>query len=256
VLVSEFMLQQTSVARVLGRFEAFIDRFPTPSALADSELADALALWQGLGYPRRCRNLRDAAVAMRAEHSGAVPATLEGLLALPGVGPYTARAVLAFAHGIDAAPVDTNVARVLARLCGRSLTARAAQSIADELVPLGRAWEWNQIVMDLGAMVCTARAPRCEQCPVVSVCAWAGDRGVEDPATATAGTSRPQGRFEGSDRQMRGRAMRALGESALSGDELAAAMGLGEDPARAGRLIDDLVAERLVRRDGAVFRLG
>lgn len=256
VLVSEVMLQQTSVARVLGRWEAFMEAFPSPAALAGADLADALVLWQGLGYPRRCRNLRDAAVRMCSDHAGAVPDIFEDLLALPGVGQYTARAVLAFAHESDVAPVDTNVARVLSRLAGRSLSAKETQERADELVPRGQAWEWNQIVMDFGAMVCTARSPRCDDCPVWRACAFGSGPGLADPAPSTAGTSRPQGRFEGSDRQMRGRAMRALAGGPLSTDELVAAMGLGHDTARALRLVSDLMAERLVSGDGVVFRLG
>ena len=125
VLVSEVMLQQTSVGRVLPKYEAFMKAFPSPAALAAAPLGDALQLWQGLGYPRRCRNLRDAATVIARDHGGEVPATLGQLLALPGVGQYTARAVLAFAHGSDAAVVDTNVSRVLSRLDNAPMSARA-----------------------------------------------------------------------------------------------------------------------------------
>jgi A/G-specific adenine glycosylase len=257
VLVSEVMLQQTSVARVLPRYAAFMEEFPSPAALAAAPLGDALRLWQGLGYPRRCRNLRDAASVIVRDHAGDVPATLEGLLALPGVGQYTARAVMAFAHGRDAAVVDTNVSRVLSRLDSASMNARELQARADALVPQGQAWEWNQVIMDLGARVCTARNPSCGSCPLSRQCRWraASRDGAADPAPASAGASRPQARFEGSDRQARGRAMRALAAGCRPEADVIAAMGLDHDTARARRLVDDLVREGLAARDGGVLSL-
>ena len=257
VLVSEVMLQQTSVSRVQPKYEAFMQVFPSPAALAAAALGDALQLWQGLGYPRRCRNLRDAASVVARDHAGEVPATLEGLLALPGVGQYTARAVLAFAHGADAAVVDTNVSRVLSRLDNASMKARELQARADALVPQGQAWEWNQVIMDLGARVCTARNPSCGSCPLARQCRWraASLHGAADPAPASAGASRPQARFEGSDRQARGRAMRALAKGCRPEADVIAAMGLDHDTARARRLVDDLVREGLAARDGGVLSL-
>ena len=257
VLVSEVMLQQTSVSRVLPKYGAFMQAFPSPAALAAAALGDALQLWQGLGYPRRCRNLRDAASVVARDHAGEVPATLEGLLALPGVGQYTARAVLAFAHGADAAVVDTNVSRVLSRLDNASMSARELQARADALVPQGQAWEWNQVIMDLGARVCTARNPSCGSCPLARQCRWraASRDGAADPAPASAGASRPQARFEGSDRQARGRAMRALAAGCRPEADVIAAMGLDHDTARARRLVDDLVREGLAARDGGVLSL-
>jgi A/G-specific adenine glycosylase len=246
ILVSEVMLQQTSVARVLPKFEAFASEYPTPARLAAAPLGDVLVLWQGLGYPRRCRNLHLAACAIVEAHGGRVPDTLDELLSLPGVGAYTARAVLAFAHRSDVAVVDTNVSRVLSRLDGSSMSARELQSRADALVPRGLAWEWNQVIMDLGARLCTARSPNCAACPVRTWCTWRGDG--PDPAPASAGASRPQGRFEGSDRQARGRALRALAGGSCSRGDLAAAMGV--DSERARRLIDALVSEGLVVESG------
>ncbi len=241
------MLQQTSVARVLPKFEAFIDEFPTPSALAQAPLGDALRLWSGLGYPRRCRNLREAAIAITDEHGGVFPATLDTLMHLPGVGGYTARAVLAFAFDHDVAVVDTNVSRVLSRLQGEPMGARALQSLADDLVPAGMGWEWNQVMMDFGARWCTARAPRCGECELSRLCRW---RGVgQDPAPRSAGASRPQARFEGSDRQARGRAMRAVGDGVTVQADVVRAMGLADD-ARAVALIDALVGEGLLKRRG------
>lgn len=247
VLVSEVMLQQTSVSRVVPKFEAFVEAFPAPLDLASAPLADALALWQGLGYPRRCRNLQLAATAIVENHGGCVPSNLGDLLALPGVGAYTARAVLAFAHRVDVGVVDTNVSRVVSRLDGRSMTARELQTRADEFVPSGLAWEWNQVLMDLGARVCTARAPRCIDCPVRDGCSWKGVG--DDPAPASAGASRPQARFEGSDRQARGRAVRALTSGERSFVDLVEAMGVDRD--RAARLLAALVADGLaVNFDG------
>ena len=255
VLVSEVMLQQTSVARVLQRYSAFIERFPTPAALAGAPLGEALALWQGLGYPRRCRNLHAAATVVAAEMDGELPRSLESLLSLPGVGQYTARAVLAFTRSADTAVVDTNVSRVLSRLDGRPMTARELQQRADSLVPQGLAWEWNQVLMDFGATRCTARNPSCRDCPLAPECRWAGDPDVADPAPMSAAASRPQARFEGSDRQARGRAMRALVDGPRTRGQLVEVMALGDDPGRAHGLLDALVAEGLAADDGVVVSL-
>ena len=248
VLVSEVMLQQTSVARVLPKFDAFIQAFPTPHALASSQLGDALQLWSGLGYPRRCRNLREAAMVIERDFHGVMPNTLEDLLLLPGVGQYTARAVLAFAHDVDVAVVDTNVSRVLSRLEGKPLKTKELQVMADSLLPLGLAWEWNQIMMDFGARHCTARSPQCEECPVSALCVWHGDG--DDPAPASAGASKPQARFEGSDRQARGRAMKAVGNGITAMDEIVSHMRLDHDIDRAMRLLNALCDEGLLLRSG------
>ncbi|MFM7262441.1 MAG: A/G-specific adenine glycosylase [Acidimicrobiales bacterium] len=255
VLVSEVMLQQTSVARVLQRYDAFVERFPTPAALANAPLGEALALWQGLGYPRQCRNLHAAATVVAGRMGGELPRSLDELLSLPGIGQYTARAVLAFTRSADAAVVDTNVSRVLSRLDGRSMTARELQQRADALVPQGLAWEWNQVLMDFGATRCTARKPDCGACPLAGECAWAGDPGVADPAPMSAAASRPQARFEGSDRQARGRAMRALVDGPRTRGQLVDVMALDGDPGRAHGLLDALVAEGLAVEDGAVVSL-
>ena len=244
VLVSEVMLQQTQVARVLPKWSAFITEFPTPAECADAALGDVLRLWQGLGYPRRARNLHAAAVEI--DRLGSFPSTLEGLLALPGVGAYTARAVLAFAFEADAAVVDTNIARVLARFAGQRLTPKHAQTLADTAVPPGESWAWNQCLMDLGAAVCTSASPECAVCPLQRRCAWRG-RG-DDPAVGSAGVSRTQGRFDGSDRQARGHLLRRLGDGGVAASDAATVM--QRDVAVAARLVDDLVREGLVRRSG------
>jgi A/G-specific adenine glycosylase len=249
VLVSEVMLQQTQVARVIPAWQAFMSAFPDPSACAAAPLGDVLRRWQGLGYPRRARSLHVAATEV--VRLGSFPSTLDGLLLLPGVGPYTARAVLAFSFEIDVAVVDTNIARVLARVEGRRLTARQAQSLADDALAPGASWEWNQAVMDLGATVCRPAAPQCADCPAQVSCAW---RGVgPDPAVGSAGVSGRQAPFEGSDRQARGRLMRVLVERAVR--ESDAAVATQRSPATTARLVSALVTEGLVVRDDGWLRL-
>ena len=244
VLVSEVMAQQTQVARIIPRWEAFMERFPTPESLAEAPLADLLRLWQGLGYPRRARALHEA--ARRIRDSGRFPSTVEQLMDLPGVGPYTARAVAAFAFDLDVGVLDTNVGRLLARLAGERLRPAAAQSMADDLVPKGDAWIWNQVVMDFGATVCTARTPRCDGCPVNKQCVWAGSTERADPAQGSAGVSGKQARFEGSDRQARGRLLAALVDGPILA--VAVAVVMERDSVVADRLLADLVAEGLCRR--------
>ena len=247
VLVSEVMLQQTSVARVLPKYDAFIAEFPTPEALATAPLGDALRLWSGLGYPRRCRNLREAARVIVDTFEGEFPSDIDELLSLPGVGQYTSRAVLAFAFEQDVAVVDTNVSRVLSRLEGQSMKAKELQVLADALVPEGLGWEWNQVMMDFGARHCTARAPQCAQCPLRRQCRWKSVG--EDPAPASAGASKPQARFEGSDRQARGRAMRAVADGSHSLVRITQAMALA-DTSRAQSLVEALINEGLLVRQG------
>lgn len=260
VLVSEVMAQQTQVSRVIPKWTQFMVEYPTPHACAQAPLADLLRLWSGLGYPRRCKNLHDAARLIVAKHGGEVPGDIDALRALPGVGPYTARAVLAFADDIDVAVVDTNVARVLARLSGRVLSARESQACADAVLPHGRSWEWNQVIMDFGAQVCVARTPRCSECTIAAQCAtwsamqgeWCGDR---DPAPASAFTSKPQARFDGSDRQARGRLLRALATAAVPCSDVANVMRLTDQPVRANRLVDSLIRDGLVVREDDWCRL-
>jgi A/G-specific adenine glycosylase len=252
VLVSEVMLAQTQAARVVPRWEAFVRRWPDPSSCAGAPVAEIIAAWNGLGYNRRAVLLHRAATAIVERHGGAVPSNLTDLLALPGVGPYTARAVMAFAFARSVGVVDTNAARVLARaMSGRPLTRAEAQSLADRSVPAGRGWEWNQAMLDLGALHCTARTPSCSSCPLGpaagSSCAWTR-RGGPDPAVGSAGTSRPQSRFAGSDRQGRGRLVAAMAASPSTGirtEELAAHAGWPDDPRRALAVAHRLVADGL-----------
>jgi A/G-specific adenine glycosylase len=256
VLVCEVMAQQTQVARVAERWAPFLDQFPDPAAVARAPVGVLLQAWTGLGYNRRALNLHRCAVTVVERHGGRLPASLPELLALPGIGPYTARAVLAFAFEDDAAIVDTNTARVLARWAGHRLTPAAAQAAADDALVVGQAWAWNQAMLDLGAGVCTRRAPRCGHCPVRERCAW-HQRGLTgpDPADGSAGVSGGQARFVGSDRQGRGRLVEALRSRSVPSAELAEVMGWPSDTARAERLAAALVAEGMVRFDGGAYRL-
>ena len=256
ILVSETMLQQTQVARVIPRFERFMERFPTPEACADVQAGEVVRWWSGLGYNSRAVRLHAAAHVVARGLGGRFPSTLAGLRALPGVGPYTARAVLAFAYEADAAVVDTNVARTLARWHGRSLRPAEVQELADAGLPASRAWAWNQSLLDLGATVCTAGRPGCGACPLAGGCAWrrAGCT-LPDPAVGSAHTGSRQSTFEGSDRQGRGRLVRALADGDVEQSAVAGVMGWPDDPARAGRVASRLVRDGLAVLDGGVFRL-
>lgn len=250
VLVSEVMLQQTQAPRVVPRWQQFLDQFPTPAACAAASLGDILRAWQGLGYPRRARNLH--LTAHRIVELGGFPTDLEGLLGLPGVGAYTARAVLAFSFEQDAAVVDTNIARVYARVAGRQLTARQVQAIADESLPTGDGWVWNQCLMDLGAVLCRPSSPSCRDCPVRSVCAWHGS-GLPDPAVGSSGVSVKQAKFDGSDRQARGRLMKALSSGPVERVSIARMMRTDAD--KADKLLRTLVADGLCVADSLTVRL-
>ena len=249
VLVSELMLQQTQVARVVPKYAAFLERFPTVAACAAAPAGDVVRSWAGLGYNRRALNLHAAARACVERHGGELPATLAELQALPGIGPYTARAVQAFARNADVGVLDTNAARVLARLGGRRLTMKEAQAGADAAVPPGgHGWAWNQAMLDLGATICTKRVVRCADCPVTAHCAW-HLAGHPDPDPA-APDSR-QSRFDGSDRQGRGRLVDALRQGPVPVDGIPAAAGWPDDPLRSHRVADGLMADGLaVERAG------
>jgi A/G-specific adenine glycosylase len=247
VLVSERMLQQTQVPRVVPRHRSFLQRFPTVTACADAPLSAVVEEWAGLGYNRRAVNLHTCATIVRDRHGGVMPDDLDELLALPGVGPYTARAVLVFAFGRDVGLVDTNAGRFVARaLAGRALSPREAQALADAAVPRGRGWEWGQAVFDLGATTCTKRAPACERCPVRASCAWAAAGfPAPDPIVGSAGISRGQSRFAGSFRQGRGRLVDALRGGAVAEGDIAHAAGWPDAPDRAADAARSLVDDGL-----------
>lgn len=247
-LVSEFMLQQTPVARVIPALERWLTRWPTPADLASVPPGEAVRAWERLGYPRRALNLHGAASAIAERHGNVVPASVDELLALPGVGPYTARAVAAFAYGIRTPVVDTNVRRVLARAVrgdGEAGPARTTVDLAEmeSLLPddAARARLVNAGTMELGQTVCTARSPRCDECPISDLCAW---RAAGYPPYL--GTRAPvQKRYEGSDRQVRGLVLRELRASEIPVPAEVIA-GLWPDAVQLARATDGLLRDGLV----------
>ncbi len=256
VLVAEVMLQQTQVVRVIPKWEAFLRAFPAPPACGAADLAEVLDLWHGLGYPRRGRNLWLTAQRCVEHHGGRLPTRLEDLMDLPGIGPYTARAVAVFADEQHHGVVDTNIARVLARVGGHRLTPSRAQRLADELVPEGWPWLWNQALMDIGASYCRP-TPTCDECPLRRSCRWwQRGRPDPDPAIGTAHSSGRQSRFEGSDRQGRGRLLAAMRVTAVARSDLAESAGWPNDPQRAQRVVEGLVCDGLVTRVGDRYHLG
>ena len=235
VYVSEIMLQQTPVVRVLPAWHEWLRRWPTPAALADDTPGEAIRAWGRLGYPRRAKRLHEAAVIMRDRFGGEVPADEADLLSLPGVGEYTAAAVAAFAYGRDAVVVDVNVRRLLVRVLtggdpAPSFTAAertlAAEVHADVEVPAAL---WAAAAMEFGALVCTARNPDCANCPLAEVCNWVptGQR-----------TSRPQA-YEGTDRQARGAVLAVLREGPADAFEW-------PDAEQLQRALDSLLADGLI----------
>ncbi|MFP7760751.1 A/G-specific adenine glycosylase [Marisediminicola sp. LYQ134] len=257
ILVSEIMLQQTPVVRVIPRLEMFLERWPTPAHLADATAGDVVRAWDRLGYPRRALNLHRAAIAIVERHDGVVPSDVDELLALPGIGDYTARAVAVFAFGLRHPVVDTNVRRVLARAVAgvaeagapstrRDLAAMSAMLPADD----AEARVFNAATMELGAVVCTARAPRCGACPIAESCAWRAAgfpafEGVRAPA---------QKSFAGSDRHVRGLVLQALRSSDHPVDE-SAVRTVWHDEEQLARATAGLVADGLVVRSNGTLAL-
>jgi len=253
VLVAEVMLQQTQIDRVLLKWPAFLEEFPTATSCAVAPTSEVVKQWEGMGFNRRAVLLHQAAKSIKDNHGGEVPLELDELLLLPGVGPYTARAILAFAYEQDSAVVDTNVGRVLARWTGRRLKPAEAQELADRSVPLGEGWGWNQAVLDFGSMVCRSKNPKCEKCPIHSSCSWQGI-GV-DPAKGSAGVSGTQSKFEGSDRQGRGKLVAALRKKPIKKSELAEIMGWPLDPKRAERVASTVISDGLATSEGDTLSL-
>lgn len=256
ILVSELMLQQTQVTRVVDRWPRFLARFPDVASCAGAPAGEVITEWAGLGYNRRALNLHRTARIVVADHGGRFPTALADLLALPGVGPYTARAVRVFALETDDGVLDTNVARILARARGRPLGRAEAQRLADASVPAGHGWAWNQALLDVGAVHCTARQPSCRRCPLAPGCRWYHDgRPEPDPAVGSAGVSGSQGRFAGSDRQGRGRLVAALRAGPVSAADLPAVVGWPDDPDRATRIAGGVVRDGLAVLDGSTYDL-
>lgn len=253
VMVSEFMLQQTPVARVEPVWREWTDRWPTPAALAAEPAGEAVRAWGRLGYPRRALRLHAAAHAIVERHGGKLPDDVDALRALPGVGAYTAAAIAAFAFGHRIAVLDTNVRRVYARVYDGNEDASgtptaAERSAALTRVPQQSAAHYSVAVMELGALVCRARAPRCGDCPVAVQCMWLS---MDRPASQVRRRTQS---YEGTDRQARGRLLATLRNSAhpVTALELHASWGDADQRARA---LDGLIADGLVEIDGDSYRL-
>jgi A/G-specific adenine glycosylase len=251
VLVSEIMLQQTPVARVVPAHRGWLARWPTPVALAAEPASEAIRQWGRLGYPRRALRLHETATIVTARHGGIVPDDIDALRALPGVGSYTAAAVASFAFGQRHAVLDTNVRRVLARLVAgqprpRGTPSPAERRMAESLLPAepAVAARWSVAVMELGALVCTAASPRCADCPVADRCAWlaAGRPVAPDGAGPSGGRTQ---RYDGTDRQCRGRLLAVLRDSASPATQ-AELDEVWPDPAQLARALDGLVTDGLV----------
>ena len=252
VMVSEFMLQQTPVARVLPVHEQWLERWPSPAALAAEASGEAVRAWGRLGYPRRALRLHAAAGAIVAEHDGEVPAAYDDLRALPGVGDYTAAAIATFAHGRRHAVLDTNVRRVLGRVVSgvefpAPAVTKAEREIALELLPEDEptAATWSVAVMELGALVCTAANPRCADCPVADLCAW---RAAGHPAYV--GPPRKVQTWAGTDRQCRGRLLAVLRDTDGPVHQSRLDAAWAEEGQRV-RCLASLVEDGLVVRSGA-----
>jgi A/G-specific adenine glycosylase len=247
VFLSEVMSQQTPLSRVEPIWREWVERWPTPSRLAAASPGEVVRAWGRLGYPRRALRLHEAATVMVERHGGEVPREHEQLLALPGVGAYTAAAVSCFAFGNPEVVIDTNVRRVLARtLEGKALPHvtlnRAESDLARSAMPADRhgANTWNVAVMELGALVCVARSPRCGECPVADLCAWnvAGRPAYDGPV-------RRGQAWHGTDRQVRGEILQRL-RNAHAPVPLEALEDAGDDPAQVMRCLDSLAADGLV----------
>jgi A/G-specific adenine glycosylase len=254
ILVSEFMLQQTPVARVEPIWRDWVARWPTPSSTAAASAADVLRAWGKLGYPRRAKRLHECATAIAVEHDDVVPDDVDTLLTLPGVGTYTSRAIACFAYGKRVPVVDTNVRRVVARVVhGRADSPASVRDLADvdAILPNDeRAPRFSIALMELGATVCTARSPRCGLCPL-SVCAWrsAGYPPSTEPARRVQ-------KYAGTDRQVRGRLLDVLRANDAPVGRAQLDVAWSSDPAQRDRALDSLLTDGLVEQTaGGLFAL-
>ncbi|MCU1362902.1 MAG: mutY [Acidimicrobiaceae bacterium] len=230
-----------------------MELFPTPSSCAEASLADVLAAWRGLGYPRRAKALHDTARILRDEYHDVVPSDVDALRQLPGIGDYTSAAVASFAYGETVAVLDTNVGRVLSRaLANRRLRPSEARRLASQLLPRTNPAAFNQSLLDLGAQFCRA-TPRCAECPLAQHCAWQRDGG-DDPAPLSAAVSRRQAPFEGSNRQLRGRVLSALLEGPRSRRELSNVLS-GVATVRGDEVLGGLLDDGLITRGSQRYSL-
>lgn len=255
-MVSEFMLQQTPVKRVEPRWEQWLKKWPTPKDLAESPVAEAIRLWENLGYPRRAKRLHESSVILTQQFNGEVPRTFTELISLPGVGEYTANAILAFAFGQRSLVLDVNVRRLLARAwLGQSHQAPTIsvieRALAEQLLPIGdpHAATWSAASMELGALICTARAPLCTKCPIVNHCSWfsQGKPNSNIP-------KKVQARYEGSVRQERGRILKLLREhkNAVSRKQL---MQQSPDHQRCETALTQLLNEGMIEKTRGSYAL-
>ncbi len=254
VMVSELMLQQTQVNRVIPKYQHFIEKYPNPKKCSEAPPSSIIEAWEGLGYNRRAINLHRTSRVIVETHGGKVPKTLNDLLELPGIGPYTARAILCFAFEEDIGVVDVNIHRIISRVIGRALSPLEIQIKADNFVPDGEGWIWNQALMDLGSDVCGSRSPDCGRCPLKSHCLWKGEG--PDPAKRKPSSSSLNQTFEGSDRQGRGKLVNTLRNRRVILSELEEVMGWNGDPERCRRVAAGLIKDGLVEYDDkAGYRL-
>lgn len=246
ILVSEIMLQQTQADRVVGKYNAFMRRFPTVDALAATRDGSVLRMWSGLGYNRRALNLKRAAEEILRAHDGVVPREEAALVTLPGIGVYTAKAIMAFAWNIDVAPVDTNIRRILVRHFGK-VAERDVQKFADTIMPEGSGSAWSSMLMDFGALVCTSRDPKCR---------LLGMRHIREHVPVSR-----QKPFRDSDRFWRGRIVEVLRghTTPVSNGSLLREVGAASPDSitdeRAKHIIEKLVADGLIKREKSQIRL-
>ena len=269
ILVSELMLQQTQVERVIPKYHAFLAQFPDVHALAAAPTSAVITAWQGLGYNRRAVYLQRTAQAVVSQYGGEFPRDVVALKALPGIGAYTSGAIACFAFEQDVAFLDTNIRRVVIRLWSdphqpipneHALTALAASQ-----VPAGQGWAWNQAIMELGAVICTAKSPKCPLCPLRSECADYAARRAADMALAPLPTPAPRrvaerkdAPFAGSNRFIRGRiidALRAAPQTYASLHDMLTTHGTACDAHKLATIIAGLVRDQLVVQDGDVVTL-
>jgi len=255
-LVSEFMLQQTPVTRVIPHLQSWLERWPNPAAMAAATPAEVVHQWANLGYPRRALWLHRAAIEIVERHGGTVPRDVSALLALSGIGDYTARAVAVFSYGDRHPVVDTNTRRVIARAVdGRAQPDAPAKKDLERMAQLlpediAESATFNAAMMELGAVICTARAPRCEVCPIAASCAW-----LQAGRPDTGDRRRRQAKYEGSDRQARGGVLRALRHAEGHRMPSDAVLADWPDAVQRDRAIDSLIGDGLVEAVDGLLRL-
>ncbi|WP_336087572.1 A/G-specific adenine glycosylase [Nocardia sp. SSK8] len=246
ILMSEIMLQQTPVVRVEPIWREWVARWPVPSAMAASSQAEVLRAWGKLGYPRRALRLHECARVLAEQHGDVVPADVDALLSLPGIGAYTARAVACFAYGQRVPVVDTNVRRVVARAVhGREVGNPSSRDLAETeaLLPASvpRAAKFSAALMELGALVCTARNPDCARCPLPD-CAWVA---AGKPAATVV---RKVQKYEGTDRQARGRLLDVLRDASGPVERVRLDLAWTRDPGQRARALDSLLVDGLIEQ--------